>query len=176
MDDGTAEQAAFRDEVAREIDALAEDVLWTEKAHFAHAEGLARLNFWVGIVATVSASLAAATVVAQVLPWLTGVTAVAAAITAGLLTLLKPQDMERQHLDSARKLGALRVRMRQVRRIDMSAVLGLGADELRTRVSELAEQKAAIDRESPGTSGHSFNAARRKIEAGHFEHAGDGEA
>ncbi len=35
----------------------------------------------------------------------------------------------------------------------------------------VAQEKAQIDTESPATSNRAFSAARKKIEAGHFQHA-----
>ncbi len=40
-------------------------------------------------------------------------------------------------------------------------------------VRSFAEEKATIDADAPGTSNRAFRAARKKIEAGHFQHASD---
>lgn len=174
-DEGRAESTAgaFRTRVADELQALEEDLLWTEKAHFARAETLARVNFWVGLIATASAAIAAGTIVSQRSPLVAGFAALVAAIASGLLTFLKPLDGEKRHLDAGRRLGALRVRVRQAIRLDLSPELSTAAEGLRNLTRGLADEKAKIDADAPATSGRAFNAARKKIEAGHFQHAGD---
>lgn len=163
----------FRVRADEELKALQEDLLWTEKAHFARAETLSRANYWMGLVATVSAAVAAGTIVAERSPLIAGLSALIAAITSGLLTFLKPPDLEKRHLDAGRRLGALRVRVRQAIRFDVSPGSSTPAHELRGLARGFADEKSKIDADSPATSGRAFNAARKKIDAGHFEHAGD---
>lgn len=170
QDDGIGD---FRDAVARELEDLAEDILWTEKAHFAHAENRSRVNLWVGLVSTIAASVAAATVVAEATPWVPGIAALIAAISSGLLTFLKPKDAETRHLDAGRQLGALRVRARQALHLDLSPALRPDPQSWRDLVKEIAAEKARIDQEAPGTSARAFKTARKKIEAGHFHHTSD---
>jgi hypothetical protein len=174
MTESTSDGTGYNKAVKRELAALEEDLLWTEKAHFAAAETLARVNFWVGIVATVAASVAAATVLADATPVVTGVAALIAAIASGLLTFLKPTEVEGHHLDAGRKLGALRVRVRQALRLDLFADLDVEPQELRALVLGFAAEKAEIDKDAPATSGRAFNAARKKIETGHFQHVDEG--
>lgn len=164
---------SFRTRVGDELQSLEEDLLWTEKAHFARAETLARVNLSVGLVATVSAAVAAGTIVAERSPLVAGVAALVAAITSGLLTFLKPLDGEKRHLDAGRRLGALRVRVRQSIRLDLSPDLRTTTEDLRKLALGFADEKARIDADAPATSGRAFKAARKKIEAGHFKHAGD---
>ncbi|WP_378101680.1 SLATT domain-containing protein [Cellulomonas sp. T2.31MG-18] len=163
----------LRDAVRRELEDIAEDVLWTEKAHFAHAHDLHRVNLWLGLTSTVAASIAAATVVAKIAPVLTGIAAVIAAITSGLLTFLQPRDTEKRHLDAARKLGALRVKAREAVRLDLSPAFDPDPSKWRSIVDVIATEKSRIDSESPGISDRAFERARAKIEAGHFDHESD---
>ena len=135
MTESTSDSAEYYRAVKQELAALEEDLLWTEKAHFAAAETLARVNFWVGVVATIAASVAAAAVLADATPVVTGVAALIAAIASGLLTFLKPTEAEGHHLDAGRRLGALRVRVRQALRLDLLAELDVEPQELpRTRL------------------------------------------
>lgn len=157
----------------QELEALEEDLLWTEKAHFASAEVLARCNFWVGIASTVAASVAAATVLTEAAPAVTGVAALIAAIASGLLTFLKPKDAQERHLKAGRRMNALRVQIRQALRLDLSPALNPAPESLRNLAREFAQEKAQIDAEAPATSNRAFRAARKKIEAGHFQHASD---
>jgi len=160
----------YRARILRELQALEEDLLWTEKAHFATATHYARLHLILGLTATVAATVAAATVVAQTTPIIPGIAALIAALASGLVTFLKPQDTERRHLDAGRRLGALRVRTRQAIALDLDPDHGLALDAWRELAASLARDKVAADAENPGTSNRAFAAARRKIDAGNFDH------
>jgi len=105
---------------------MEEDILWTEKAHFATATTYTRLHL---------------------LP-----------------------EREQNHRTAERRLGALRVKVRQVLTLDLHPSQPERPDAWRTQASAFAEQKATIDEDAPGTSNRAFRAARRKIEAGHFKH------
>ena len=161
---------SFRDQVAGEFRAMQIDLLWTEKAHFATAAIYARLHQSLGILTTVSAAVAAATVVADTAPIVSGSAAVVATITSAVVTFLKAQDTQQKHLTAGRRLGALRVRIRQAHALELHPTLPERPDAWRALASDFAEQKAEIDADAPGTSNWAFRAARRKIEAGHFEH------
>jgi hypothetical protein len=176
MTESTSGSSEYYRAVKQELAALEEDLLWTEKAHFAAAGTLARVNFWVGVVATIAASVAAATVLADATPVVTGVAALIAAIASGLLTFLKPTEAEGHHLDAGRRLGALRVRVRQALRLDLLTPLDVEPRELRELVLGFATEKAEIDTDAPATSGRTFSTARKKIEAGHFQHADETKA
>lgn len=165
--------SALHDAVARELEDLAEDMLWTEKAHFAHAEDRARANLWLGLGSTIAASIAAATVIANIAPVVTGACALIAAIASGLLTFLKPRDAEARHLNAARQLNALRVQTRQALRIELAQAMEPDPRSWRDLARKLADEKARVDQESPGISARAFDRARKKIEAGHFQHESD---
>jgi hypothetical protein len=169
------EQATLREAVIRELGDLSEDAFWTEKAHFAHAEDHARTALWLGLSSTISASVAAATVVAQAGPAISGILAVIAAITSGLLTFLKPREVEARHLNAARQLGALRVEIRQALRLDLADTGVPDSRSWRELARAFATEKARIDQDSPATSKRGFDAARNKIEARNFEHESDRE-
>lgn len=163
----------FRKTVKRELEDLIEDMLYTEKSHFAHAQNYAGVNLGLGLTSTVAATVAAATVVADRAPTITAVAALIAAITSGLLTFLTPRDVEQRHLDAARRLNALRVKAREVIRLDLSGVIAHKPQALRDLVCEIATEKAKVDREAPATSDRAFKRARSKIQAGHFDHVSD---
>ncbi|WP_157944154.1 SLATT domain-containing protein [Blastococcus atacamensis] len=150
--------------------ALQVDLLWTEKAQFATAALYARLHLWLGIVATVAAAVAAATVVAEAAPVISGSAAVVAAIASAIVTFLKPQDTEQKHLTAGRRLGALRVKVRQALDLDLHLSQPEQPDAWRALARTFAEEKATIDADAPGTSNRAFRGARKKIEPGHFDH------
>lgn len=172
--DGTPR--SFRAQVADELTAIEEDLLWTEKAHFATAAFYARLHLWLGIVATAAAAVSAASIVAKAWPVISGSAAVIAAIASGIVTFLKPQDTEQKHLAAGRRLGALRVKVRQALNLDLHPSRLEQPDAWRALARTVAEEKATIDTDAPGTSNRAFQAARRKIEGGHFEHGEPGAA
>lgn len=161
---------SFRDQVSAELEAMQQDLLWTEKAHFETAAHYARLHLWLGITATVAAAFAAASVIADAVPVVSGSAAVLAAIASSIVTFLKPQDTEQKHLTAGRRLGALRVKVRQALTLDLHPGQPEQGDAWRRLASTLAEEKGKIDADAPGTSNRAFRAARAKIEAGHFQH------
>lgn len=165
---------SFREQVSAELRAMEEDLLWTEKAHFATATTYARMHLWLGVVATIAAAVAAASIVAKALPVISGSAAVIAAITSGIVAFLKPQDTEQKHLAAGRRLGALRVKVRQSLNLDLHPSRPVDPDAWRASAKTFAEEKAKIDTDAPGTSNRAFQAARRKIEAGHFRHGETG--
>lgn len=167
---GTA--ASFRDQLSAELRAIQEDLLWTEKAHFATAALYARLHLWLGVLATVAAAVAAASVVAAAAPVFSASAAVIAAVTSGVVTFLKPQETEQKHLTAGRRLGALRVKVRQALALDLHPAMPEQPEAWRAVVSTFSDEKSMIDADAPGTSNRAFRAARRKIEAGHFDHGG----
>lgn len=173
MTEASTQDNHFRRLVTKELRALEEDILWTEKAHFSSAELQGWVNVSVGLGTTVLAAVAAAAVVAEIGPWVPGTAALLAAIGSGALTFLKPKDTAAVHLDAGRRLGALRVKVRQAIHLDCDPTMGLASAPLRNLVKELAAEKASIDKDAPGTSALAFKGARRKIDAGNFEHAVD---
>ena len=165
------EPASIRDVVTEELSELQTDVLWTEKAHFAAAQSYSRVHFVLGVIATVAAATAATNVVADGSPVASALASVVAAIGSALITFLKPQEASQQHLVAGRRLGALRVRVRQAARLDLHPARPEDEAGWRTLVIDLANEKAEIDGGAPAISNRSFEAARKKIAAGHFDHA-----
>ncbi|TQN42364.1 uncharacterized protein DUF4231 [Blastococcus colisei] len=161
---------SFREQVAAELRAMEEDIFWTEKAHFATATTYARLHLWLGIIATVAAAVAAASVIGDAAPAVSGSAAVVSAIASAIVTFLKPQDTEQKYRTAGRRLGALRVKVRQALDLDLHPSQPEQADTWRVLARTFAEEKATIDSDAPGTSNRAYRLAREKIEAGHFNH------
>lgn len=160
---------AVIDAIARELEHLQEDLLFTEKAHFTAASRARRTHLVLGSVAAVASGTSAASIVAQTQPLLSGSLALLGSITAVLLTFLKPEQASQQHLNAGRELAAIRVQARQVRELDVRE--GADSSALRRRVARLADQKADADRAAPTISDRDFERARRKIQSGVFQHA-----
>lgn len=146
----------IRDEIAR----LEEDIVYTEKAHFWASERLQHSHYWLGGTAAVSSAGSVATILADQ-PLAAGSLGLVAAVSSGVLTLVKPEERASQHLQSGRALNALRVRLRQARTI--------GNPDAQT-VADFSDGKAMIDGSAPGLTKRAFNGARVKIENGDFTH------
>lgn len=160
----------FRNRVAQELGVIEQDILWTEKAHFAAATAYSRTHLLLGLTSTIAAACAAASVVAQAAPVVSSSAALIAAVSSAVLTFVNPQDSEVRHLSAARELGALRVRARQVISLDLRSDAIEEVSSWRSIVDSLSEQKAKIDAASPGTSNRAFAAARKRIISGTFDH------
>jgi hypothetical protein len=163
----------LRGRVAAELASIQEDVLYTEKAHFAAAEARGRVHLLLGLTAAVSAAVSAATIVADGSATAAGMAALISAIASGVLTFLRPEEAAQKHLDAGRDLGALRVRLRQAVSLDL-AHEGVPPEDARRRAAVLAQEKADIDRSAPALSGLAFRHAQKKIDRGDFRHAHEG--
>lgn len=153
----------------RELRRLEEDILFTEKAHFNSAARQRNTHLVIGMISTISAAIAAATVVANWSSLLAGIAAIVSTVASGLLTFLKPDKEAQQHLSAGRDLGALRVQIRQTMELDISSSQGL-TPEMRDQISEYAKRKAELDRSAPSIDDRSFINARKKIRAGTFDY------
>ena len=158
----------FQDEGFAELRRLQEDMLYTEKAHFAAAAQARAAHFGLGGTATVTSAAAAVSVVSEGAPALSAVLALIATLSAALMTFLKPEEVAQQHLGAGRDLGAIRVEARQAMNLDVSEAQSTA--DIRTDIREISERKAAVDRAAPALSERVFEKARKKIAAGHFEH------
>lgn len=155
-----------------ELSRLEEDLLYTEKTHFAAAEGLGGVHLGLGLVATLASAATATTLLGDAPTWLSGVLALVATLASGVLTFLKPEKRSSQHLQSGRALGRLRVRIRQAKFIELPIQkASTGPAAWVSVLKELADLKAEIEGAAPATSGWMLRWARRKIARGDFEHA-----
>jgi hypothetical protein len=158
------------EQIKQELAKLQEDMLFTEKAHFAAAASSRAQHLILGISATLASGASAGTIIANVSATLSGVLALVGTLAAALLTFLKPEQVAQQHLAAARDLGELRVVARQIMNVDITDEVPNDTLELRNRITEVATQKAAVDRGAPSLSERSFQRARAKIRQGHFDH------
>lgn len=161
-----AKRSAIGDELSR----LEEDLLYTEKAHFESAEVWGRVHLWLGLVVTVASGLAAATIIKQTAPVVPGVLALISTVGGALITFVKPDETAQTHLGCGRAMGALRVRVRQVRLIELANVRPEEVLTLYQDVRSLSEEKAEVDSAAPHLPNWAFKRAQRKIQAGHFTH------
>ncbi|HYT11614.1 MAG TPA: SLATT domain-containing protein [Candidatus Nitrosopolaris sp.] len=132
---------------AVELRQLLRDTLWTEKGHFMLASAWRAAHLVIGLTATAASGVAGATIIAQSSRIVSGTAALVGTVAGGLLTLLKPREISDNHLSSGRRLGALRVEMRQV--LNLDAPNQAGTSQLRSVIKDLAAKKAQIDGASP---------------------------
>jgi hypothetical protein len=141
------------------------DLLYSEKSHFAAAEEQQKIHLSLGCAAAVVSAGAAATVFAD-RPVVTGGLALIGAIGTTLLTFLKPDKRAEHHLAVGRQLGALRVELRHLMRLDLGH---LPDQEVRNEIKEITDRKAEIDSTAPATVERHFQAAKKKIDRGDFD-------
>jgi len=149
---------------------MEEDILYTEKAHFAAAEELKQVHLWVGLTATVASSAAVASIVAHGPPVIPVILSLVAALASAIVTFVKPEKKAQQHLVAARALGNLRVKTRQYREIDLHPDTPDDLKAWRALIKQTTDAKAKADVAAPSLSDRRFEKAREKIKAGHFEH------
>jgi len=154
-----------------EIERLEEDVLYTEKAHFAAAATLHKVHTRLGVFATFGAAASVATIIAKSSTWVPGLLALAASIASAVLTFVKPDERGTQHLQAGRALGALRVRMRQFRSLEL--VDDVAPQDVRESIASLSQEKAIAHAGAPVLSDRAFKRGKKAIEAGLFDHAAD---
>ena len=142
----TQTEAEWRACAREELLQLGDDLLYTEKTHFAAAETLHKFNRIFGLAATMLSTAAAGAIVADLSKVAAGLLALVAAIISGSLTFVKPEQLAAQHLATGRQLGALRVRARHVLTLDLAR---LPVRDLRKTLAEMVEEKAAIESSSP---------------------------
>jgi hypothetical protein len=161
-----AHPTATRQEVlATEGSQVSCDLLYSEKIHFAAAEEQQKIHLSLGLVAAAASAAAAATVFAD-LPVIAGVLALIGAVGTALLTFLKPDKRAEHHLAVGRQLGALRVELRHLMRLDLGHVPD---QEVRDGISDITGRKAEIDSTAPGTAERHYRTAKQKIDRGDFD-------
>jgi hypothetical protein len=154
-----------QDALATEGSQVSCDLLYSEKIHFAAAEEQQKVHLILGLVAAAASAAAAATVFAD-LPMVAGVLALVGAVGTGMLTFLKPDKRAEHHLAVGRQLGALRVELRHLMRLDLGHVPD---QPVRDRLSEITDRKAEIDSTAPVTAERHYRTAKKKIERGDFD-------
>lgn len=130
------------DPVRYELTQLIDDVFWTEKGHFTLAGWWQSTHLIVGLIATLASGLAGAVIIAQSSRLLAGLAALVGTLAAGVLTFLKPSERAHQHLLSGRRLGQLRVEMRQAR--DLQLPHQSSEQDMLDQIRRFARQKADI--------------------------------
>ena len=159
----------LKNEVVAEFERLEEDLLYTEKAHFAAAEHFRALHYLLGVTAAVASGATAASAFND-RSTLAAALSIVATVAAALVTFLKPEATAARHVDAARQLGDLRFRIRQARLLDAHEESQLSDSQLRELARTFTVEKQALLADAPTTSPFAFWRGSRKIQSGHFEY------
>ena len=157
-------------ELSKELSRLSEDILYTEKAHFAGADTWGRAHWIIGVATVVAGVASAAAIIVSSVPIAGAVFALVASAGGALQTWLKPGDNQASRTTAGRELGALRVEIRQMQSLRLP---GATDQELATMVAEareIAKRKAAIDEKAPAVPPSAYRAGKKLIQGGEFEH------
>lgn len=162
-----------RDEVIKEAKRIEEGTLYSSKGHFNASALWRRLQYWLGIPATILAAVAAASAFAQLDKGntLAGWMSIIVAALSGLTTFLNPQERAANHFEAANQYDALHNKARIFWTIDC---LGNDSDLMLTnRLKELSEEKNALNKQSPQIFKWAYALAKRGIAAGEGSYSVD---
>jgi len=147
-------------QIAVEADRLSEDVLWSEKQHFAMATVWRRMHLLLGIPSAIMAALAGLSAL-QDRPILAAALALASAVVTSLLTFLEPDRAGARHHRAGVGYSALRGKLRRFQLIDLSP--GALPNNARERLEEFATEKTSLMETAPHIGGISYALARKSI-------------
>lgn len=153
---------SLRDEATAEAKRIEEDAFYSSNGHFYAASGWGFAHNSLGVVAAMLAAIAASTA-SQGEAALTSSISIVAAVSAGLLTFLKPGDQASAHLRAGNSYSALKNRTRIYYAIESQAKTDL---ESADRVLELSHERDRLNASSPQLPSWAYWLAKRKIEAG----------
>ena len=148
------------DEIAKEARRLEEDVLHSEKAHFAMATWWGRAHYILGIPAAVSAAAAGISVVKDSPGWSIAFS-IASTILTALMTFLDTEKARSDHFLSGTRYNALRGKLRRFYNIDLAS--GEMTADARAAIHQLAMEKAAIQETARHTGGLPYWLAKRSL-------------
>jgi hypothetical protein len=157
--------ADLRANLASELAQLHDDTFYTEKAHFSAATEWGTMRTVVGVTTTLAGAASTATIIANQLPALAAIFAVIATIGGALQTFLRPGDRSDASLKAGRELGAIRVKMRQAKLLQLPSIQAGELPRLVATAAELASAKAEVDARSPAVSNRHYNRAKKQIES-----------
>jgi hypothetical protein len=128
-------------ELCNEAARLQEDVLWSEKAHFAMATVWRRAHYWLGIPSALLAAFAGVSAL-KLSPELAAVLAALSVLLTSLLTFLQPEKRATEHHQTGIAYSDLRGKLRRLRLIE--ALDATKTEELKQELSEYAATKTEI--------------------------------
>ena len=148
------------DELIRETRRLEEDVLHSEKAHFAMATIWSRLHYALGVPAAILAAAAGVSALKQS-PGIAAAMAIGAAILTTLITFLDPEKARSEHHAAGIKYNVLRGKLRRLYQIDLKSASSPAED--RATLEALAEEKAQIMQSARHIGGLAYALGKKSI-------------
>lgn len=147
------------DEIRKEAERLEEDVVHSEKAHFAMATLWGWMHYILGVPAAISAAAAGISVVKESPGWSIAFSVTATILTA-LMTFLDTERARSDHFISGVRYSALRGKLRRFYNIDsgeedMPATQG--------KIHQLATEKTTIQETARHTGGLAYWLAKRSV-------------
>jgi hypothetical protein len=152
--------------LVREARRLEEDVLYSEKAHFAMATVWARLHYALGVPSAILAAAAGVSALKH-FPEIAAAMAIGAAILTTLMTFLDPEKARSEHHAAGIRYSVLRGKLRRLYEIDLKTTTS--PLDYRTILETLAEEKARIMQSARHTGGLAYTLGIKSI--GKRQHA-----
>jgi hypothetical protein len=152
----TTEVGSFIDEARR----LEEDVLYSEKAHFAMATVWSRMHYLLGIPSALFAAAAGASALKQ-WPEVAAGTAVAAALLTTLMTFLDAEKARSDHHATGIRYNWLRGKLRRLHQIDLKG--DRPPSDYRGTLEGLAQEKATIMQSARHIGGLAYRLGKKSV-------------
>jgi hypothetical protein len=159
---GTTDQNTI-DAIRREAERLEEDAVYSSKGHFNAESTWMRINYCLGIPATILAALAGATLIKNC-PEFGSIAALLASLLTGLMTFIKPNERAVMHRTAGGEYLALRNNVRLFREIEIPQSNQL--EKLIMSLKQFSEVRNDINKKSLGIPHYAFIIARKGIEEG----------
>ena len=161
--------------LAREADRIVESTDITGVQHFIVALWWRRTHWYIGIAATVLATVATALAFADFPGWISGTLGVVVAVLTGLLTFLTPRENAEKHHTKGVEYHSIRDKIR--REIKLHSQTEVDDSQLRERICSLGDEKLSIDRKLPAAPGGKFyDWAKVSVEKGETSFRADVDA
>jgi hypothetical protein len=160
-----------RNEIVEELKRQEEDATYASQSQFEMSKFWRWWHWLLGIPAAVLAAVAGFTGLASVTGRVpAAILALIAAAFGGILTTVEPNKRLKQCQAAATAYNEVRVTARQTRRVELP---GLSAEEARSQLHDLTEQKLQVDRIAEPPNTYAFWRARKNIERGRLKHEVD---
>lgn len=149
-----------RARVLKEARRIEEDALYTYKAHYNTSDKFSRWHYRVGILSVVASSLSPLPCF-QDWNWLLIIFAVIAAVSAGILTFVKPDENSALHKKFAGQYHTLRNDIQVFCEVELT---GLTEEDATLRLKEFNDRRNQLNEEAPTCGRRSYEKAKYDIE------------
>ncbi len=158
-------ETSIKEKIITETKRIEEDVIHSAKGHFNAAADLKRLHLWLGIPATIIASLSGASTLADFSHHLivTSILSLITAALAALITFMNPNERASAHLKGGNEYNALKNKLRIFREIECEVG---EEEEIKNKLLILSDKRDQLNSELPQVPLKAFRKARKGIEEG----------